>query len=190
MKSNTLGGHANRTWVDEGALRFLIARFGIKSFLDIGCGPGGMVRKAMELGLDATGIDGDATLDFIGLNVIIHDFYAGPPPLTREYDLGWCVEFLEHIDEKYLPNVIEAFRHCKYLVCTASQVKGKNRYHVNVHTTPWWIMKMQDNGFRDDSNVNGALKVASTMGHTPGRHESFLQETGVFYYNDAGCPCR
>ena len=38
---------------------YLTEKFGIKSFLDIGCGPGGMVQLAAWRGLDAMGIDGD-----------------------------------------------------------------------------------------------------------------------------------
>jgi len=46
MSFNHLGGHFNRTHLDEGSLLFIIKEFNIKSFLDIGCGPMGMVVLA------------------------------------------------------------------------------------------------------------------------------------------------
>ena len=48
-----LGGHLNKTHNDRGTLMFLIQEYGIKSFLDIGCGPGGMVALAGMRGLEA-----------------------------------------------------------------------------------------------------------------------------------------
>jgi 2-polyprenyl-3-methyl-5-hydroxy-6-metoxy-1,4-benzoquinol methylase len=39
-------------------LTFLMNEYNIKSFLDVGCGPGGMVALAGMRGLDAMGIDG------------------------------------------------------------------------------------------------------------------------------------
>ena len=54
-----LGGHKNKTHLDEGTIDYLIKKFKPKSFLDIGCGPGGMVKIATNKGLKARGIDGD-----------------------------------------------------------------------------------------------------------------------------------
>lgn len=39
-----LGGHKNRTHLDEGSLDHCIKILQVKSMLDIGCGPGGMVE--------------------------------------------------------------------------------------------------------------------------------------------------
>ena len=52
-----LGGHQNKTHLDNGALDWLIKTFDAKSFLDIGCGPGGMVELAKSKGLLVKGID-------------------------------------------------------------------------------------------------------------------------------------
>jgi hypothetical protein len=46
-----LGGHLNKTHVDEGALDFLIENFDIATMLDIGCGTGGMLDLAHDLSL-------------------------------------------------------------------------------------------------------------------------------------------
>ena len=55
----SIGSHGGKTWVDEGALDYLIEKYGIKSMVDVGCGPGDMVELAQGRGLEAYGIDGD-----------------------------------------------------------------------------------------------------------------------------------
>ena len=71
------------------------------SFLDIGCGPGGMVQLAEQHKLKALGIDGDHTVTrHDPTSFLIHDFTTGPAPITGLYDIGWCVEFVEHVYEK------------------------------------------------------------------------------------------
>jgi hypothetical protein len=73
-----LGGHKNRTHTDEGVLRFARDELGVKSMLDIGCGPGGQVYKAIEMGIDARGIDGDHTLVRDKPELFeLHDFTKG-----------------------------------------------------------------------------------------------------------------
>ena len=68
-----LGGHGNKTHLDIGALQWLQKELNAKTYLDIGCGPGGMVQLAEDLGLEALGIDGDYTLDrFDNTKFIIH----------------------------------------------------------------------------------------------------------------------
>ena len=47
-----LGGHFNRTHVDEGVLLLARSQLGVETLLDVGCGPGGMVmidRKSTRL---------------------------------------------------------------------------------------------------------------------------------------------
>ena len=57
-----LGGHAGKTWIDEGALSYLSNTLSIKTMVDIGCGPAGMKDIAKKLGIDWTGVDGDEEL--------------------------------------------------------------------------------------------------------------------------------
>ena len=45
-----LGGHEELTQFDEGVFDDLVSRFDLRSFLDVGCGPGGMVCYALARG--------------------------------------------------------------------------------------------------------------------------------------------
>ncbi len=168
-----LGGHANMTNVDLGVFIELGVKFKPASFLDIGCGPGGMVKIAGDYGLRAKGIDGDYTLDFAGLDVLVHDFTAGPPLLTEEYDLGWCVEFLEHVEEQYLGNVRTAFKACKRLWVTHAVPGQRGWHHVNCRPTRYWTRRFDQWGFIWDQRLSEKLRMKSTMkGH-------FSRRTGM-----------
>jgi cyclopropane fatty-acyl-phospholipid synthase-like methyltransferase len=163
-----IGGHEGITNLDEGALQHIIDVFDVKSMIDIGCGPGGMVKVAHQLGLRVVGVDGDETVNPDSL----HD-YEKAPLLVGEWDLAWCVEFLEHIREEYLPNVFSTFNSCRYVFCTANGNRGP--YHSNCRSKDYWINQFREYGFIYDHAMTEELKEYSTM------HREFVQKTGMFF---------
>ena len=96
-----LGGHLWKTHIDTGTLSYIQSKYDVRTAIDLGCGPGGMVKEMEKTGIKAMGIDGDYTLN-PDTNWRCHDFCSGPLRLDSEYDLCWTVEFLEHVDEKYI----------------------------------------------------------------------------------------
>ena len=111
-----LGGHKNKTHLDEGTLLFLKKNLKIKTMLDIGCGPGGMVKLARDHNIEAYGIDGDFSVERPGIDsnwITIHDYEKGPSDLTNNVDLIWSVEFVEHVWEDYKDNYMKDFQRGK-----------------------------------------------------------------------------
>lgn len=157
-----LGGHAGMTNIDLGVFEAICVKYKPASFLDIGCGPGGMLRIAQDRGLKAKGIDGDWTLDFSGLDVLVHDFTSGHPPLSEEYDLGWCVEFLEHVEEKYLENIAPTFQACRYLWVTHALPGQVGWHHVNCRSAQYWRKVFERWGFAIEKQ-NERYRMRSTM---------------------------
>jgi len=169
-----LGGHAGITHIDEAALRWAIARWKAQSFLDIGCGPGGMVRLASKLLRLADGIDGDPSIDgFPGL--IRHDFTKGICVGLKKYDLGWSVEFLEHIEERFLPNAMHAFQRCRFVIMTAAPPGAGGHHHVNCQPSDYWIKVFRQYGFRFLERHTAQAKERSTMAR------DFLRSTGLVF---------
>lgn len=159
-----LGGHSHKTNIDRGALSWLIDTFQTKSFLDIGCGPGGMVDLADEMGLDSFGIDGDFTIPRKNSDkVLIHDFTVGPAPLTKRYDIGWSVEFVEHVYEEYIPNYIQAFQQCDVMVMSFAPPGHGGYHHVNENTQEYWIETLEKYGFKFHQKFTEDLRNVSTM---------------------------
>ncbi len=175
---NHLGGHLEKTHIDGGTLRFLIKTFNITSMLDIGCSVGGMVRLAEELGIESTGIEGDWTLGnyWDDIAVHVHDFTEGPcGGLADQYDLAWCIEFLEHVEEQYMSNYMEAFQRCNYVVCTAAPPSAVNAHHFNLQDHLYWQKKFADAGFNYDDETTQKIRRVSAM------KKPFMQTTGMFF---------
>jgi hypothetical protein len=139
-----LGGGEKRCHDDKGTLQYMIDRFNIKSMIDIGCGRGCQLRVAKTLGLNPVlGIEGDKWLSaqhWGNLPILIHDYTTGPSPLTDEtFDLAWTVEFLEHVEEKYIPNYFPDLQRAKYVVCTFAPPGKEGHHHVNCQPYEYWL---------------------------------------------------
>ena len=172
-----LGGHLNKTHNDRGTLLHCIEKFQIKSFLDVGCGPGGMVRLAQMRNLFSLGIDGDWEVPKEKeAKILIHDFTTGPAPLDREFDLGWSVEFLEHVDEQYQDNYMQAFARCKYVACTAAGPGAPGHHHVNCQLPTYWLDVFDKYGFDYDDETTQEIRL-----HKSTMQKPFMQRTGMFF---------
>ena len=176
-----LGGSEGETHLDQGALQFIMNATstlgGIKSMLDVGCGPGGVVSLARSMGIQAFGVDGDNTLDRGNLPVFIHDFTTGPVPLKRTFDLCWSVEFVEHVEEKYMDNFVQAFQACRFLMMTYAYPGQGGHHHVNEQDTPYWIDKMTQAGFIFEPQMTDSIRRASTM------KQRYIRQHGLFFKN-------
>lgn len=175
-----LGGHEYETHVDEGATNYLIDNLNIKSVVDIGCGPGGMVELFKKKGLKVLGLDGDFTLerpDFIKENVVVHDFTTGPYQLDDIYDLAWTVEFVEHVDEKYMQNFIDVFKQCRYVIMTHALPGQPGHHHVNCQHAGYWLNVMEKNGFQAQPFTLQNVRAASTM------RERYIRQQSLFFKN-------
>jgi len=162
-----LGGHKNRTHLDEGSLSHMQRMMNVKSMIDIGCGPGGMVKLANEMGIKAQGIDGDWSVDRTGVNkdwITIHDYEKGPSQLgDKKFDLAWSCEFVEHVYEKYIPNFMPDFQRANFVIMTFAPVGKAGHHHVNCNTQEYWIDVFNQYGFGYDPNMTRHIREATTM---------------------------
>ena len=145
-----LGGHFGNTNVDTATLGYLVKRYGIATMLDVGCGPGGMIDAAAALGVDTLGIDGDSTIT--RPDVLIHDFTTGPMR-TADFDLIWCVEFVEHVEAQYQDNFLATFAGGKVLFLTAAPPGFPGWHHVNCQEPQYWIDLLGQHGWALDTEA-------------------------------------
>ncbi len=188
-----LGGHMNKTHIDQGSLKYMKLVFDCRSLIDIGCGPGEQVLVAEEMGYeDNIGIDGDWTVlpsDTVTSKFVIHDFTTGLVPLLNEestralygnaltHDLAWSVEFLEHVEEEYIPNYMSTFQLCKFAVVTYAVPGQAGHHHVNCQTKDYWIDVFNEHGFSYYAPATEELRKNSTM------KKPFIQRTGLVFSN-------
>lgn len=178
-----LGGHENETHLDDGALSYLLENTGAKTMLDIGCGPGGMVELALGKGLQVLGVDGDDKVersDAVKEYIIIHDFATGPYIPFHTYDLGWSVEFVEHVDKEFMPNFLETFKHCKYVAMTHALPGQPGHHHVNCMNAEYWFGAMEAIGFKLMVEETNEMRKASTMRERYIRQQGYVFKNGRF----------
>lgn len=169
-----LGGHEDKTQFDQGAFDYLVSHFAVKSMVDIGCGPAGMVYYALSRGIKAVGIDGDPSIARDSPVIIEHD-YTKKPLFLGEFDLGWSVEFLEHVEERYIPNFMGTFACCKHVFVTAAIPGQPGFHHVNCQWGDYWIDQFQQAGFVLDREATDGVRRHSTM------WSRFTEQTGLVF---------
>ena len=134
----------------------LIAK-NITSVIDIGCGHGFNPKWFLDMGCDAYGIEGDPEAvhsnQLPADRVIMHDYTTGPYVPDRQFDLGICTEFVEHVEQQYEANWIATARQCKwFLMCHA--VPGQGGYHhVNEQASGYWIERLGWEGFEHQATM-------------------------------------
>ena len=175
-----LSGHSSKTWVDDGAFRKLIELINFKSLIDVGCGPGGVVKFSNKLGIRSIGVDGDNSISRdIENDFYLHDYTNGPFIINLKFDLCWCVEFLEHVEEKYMDNYFDTFKKCKYVFCTYAP-KGKGGYHhVNTQDEDYWINKFHQFNFSFEKDKSRSIRLSSTI------NKNFVRNHGLLFKNNS-----
>ena len=130
---------------------WFVHSFEIKSVLDIGCGEGHSTKFFHDLGCDVLGIEGSsqAIKDSVIPEMIKkYDFCDGPYIPDKTYDLIWCCEFVEHVEEKYLSNFLKTFESGKYLLLTHATPGQGGYHHVNEQSFVYWLQYLQNIGFK------------------------------------------
>jgi SAM-dependent methyltransferase len=136
------------------------------TLLDVGCGEGHSTQYFIEKGIDAYGVDG--SLDALAHTVIaplsrflLHDFTQPIPSQTfaESYDMIWCCEFVEHVKEEFLLNVLNVLRRGKVVCMTHALPGQEGHHHVNCQPAEYWIEKMQAIGFSYDRGLSLASRV-------------------------------
>lgn len=98
--------------------------------------------------------------------------------VVTSVDLVHCQEFVEHIEEAFVENIINSFK-CGQYVCMTHAFPGQGGYHhVNEQPTDYWISLLERNGFSlliEDSNRVRAL--------AKGDNARYLANSGLVFRN-------
>lgn len=149
--------------------------------LDIGCGPGNMKISCDKLNIKYQGLEGDPNCQQKYIHII--DFSTQKYDNDSIYDLGYSTEFLEHVDEKYINNYINAFKNCKYLLITGAPEHWPGHHHVNCQNHEYWLKVFNDNGFILDPYNTLKVRELSSMNLHRHNKKRFIQHRGLFFIN-------
>jgi SAM-dependent methyltransferase len=128
------------------AWNYIIKKFNIKSVLDVGSGRGYAGKWFLDQGLEVTAIEGlsDNVLNAI-IPTIEHDLTISS--FKKNVDFVNCVEVVEHIEEKYLDNLLDTLCCGKYVLITHAVPGQPGWHHVNCQPSEYWISHFKKRNF-------------------------------------------
>ena len=151
---------------------YLIDRFAISSVMDIGGGRGYSGFYFHKRGLKVISIDGcPQNVANSIFPTVLHDLTSSA--LTTRVDLVHCQEVVEHIEEKYIDNLMRTMA-CGSVVCMTHALPGQGgHHHVNLQPSEYWINLFQNYGY--------ALSIEDTK-----RIRSIAKSEGAQYLSMSG----
>jgi hypothetical protein len=150
---------------------YVIDRFCVRSVLDIGSGLGHASEFFFSKGLRVLAVEGDPE------NVARSLYPAIQFDLTRgsvsaRVDLVHCQEVVEHIEERYLDNLLDSMCAGRFILMTNALPGQGGHHHVNEQPTEYWVRHLATRGCRvlvEDTNRlrrlaanDGAIYLAQT----------------------------
>jgi len=156
FEDGTIGYSEYRDFATHHSTARVIKSIGAKNILDIGAGRGYIVKLLENMGLNAIGMDisHHCYMTRATDNLKLHDATVLPWPFKdKEFDLSFSINFLEHIPEKYIDNVIkESIRVSKAgfhgIHLDKSPFKemdeDKDITHFTLHNQEWWEQKFKE----------------------------------------------
>ena len=161
----------------------VISLTGAKTVLDVGCGFGYSTRWFQQYGCDVLGLEGSELIirDAVTDSVKLHDFREGKVKGDRlEYDLCWCSEFLEHVDQQYEPNIFDMFTRCRYVLMAAAWPGFKGHHHVNLQPSSYWIERFEKHGFCYSPDETERLRKLAKETNP----DCYFQFSGLFFVRE------
>lgn len=154
---------------------WLVRDFGIRSVIDVGCGDGVAVRHFEGLIAPLTihrrpsviGIDG---CQQESSNIHQWDYTTGPLGYRIEFDLCWSCEFVEHVEERYVPNFLATFACAKHVLMTHAVPGQAGHHHVNLRPPDYWIGVMAAIGYSFDRALTSSARGLAGLNMSPWNH--------------------
>ena len=131
-----------------GLWAWLVSEFKVKTVLDIGCGEGHSFREFEKLGCKVIGVEGLLQNAISSpFPTIVHDLTKSKVVIPN-IDLVWCCEVCEHIEERFVDNLLDTMCNGKIVAMTHALPKQEGHHHVNCQLEPYWVEKMFKRGYR------------------------------------------
>jgi SAM-dependent methyltransferase len=177
-----LGGYVpggdTATWYPE-LWRWVVETRGVRSIIDVGCGDGQALSFFREFGCEVCGIDGVPQDDPA---IVEHDYTDGPYRPVRRFDLAWCCEFVEHVDEPHIPNFLATFDAADVVLLTHADPGQQGHHHVNCRTSDYWKGVMAAAGFRFDDQLTAITRAFAQANDSPWNHYA---RSGLAFHNQS-----
>lgn len=152
----------------DAAGQVLAEMFNPVTAIDVGCGPGMLVRSLIARGVHAIGFDGSENAIEYARERWGHE---GPlwcedlrtmDRLELAYDLVICTEVAEHVEAEHAPHLVNLLTGSgsRRIVLTAAPPGQDGHHHVNCQPAGYWVGLFEAYGYRLASEETIALAEA------------------------------
>ena len=150
---------------------YVIGRYAIRSVLDLGSGLGYSSEYFFRKGVRVLAVDGmrENTENSIFPTLQL-DLTKGS--VNCRVDLVHCQEVVEHIEERFLENLLRSLTTGKFILLTNALPNQGGHHHVNEQLTEYWIDHLGRHGchlltedtqrIRRIAAIEGAVYLART----------------------------
>lgn len=133
------------------------------SMLDVGCGFGWLPYYAIQVGVDAYGVDQLCSVN--GKGYLFHKNLVEKFDLGEQVEMVWCTEVAEHLDPSAHSTLCDTLAdnlkegRGNYLVFSSAFPNQGGNVHVSERPSKYWLdqFAMRDLGFRKDLTVSLSL---------------------------------
>ena len=159
--------YAPRVW------NYLIARFALRSVLDLGAGRAYSSAFFHRAGMQVISVDGLRSNCETAVYPTLHADLTKAPVYCK-VDLVHCQEVVEHIEEQHLGNLLPSLACGNFIVMTHALPGQGGHHHVNLQSPEYWIGHLGAHGYRVlDEDTRRIRALAQQDG------ASYLEETGL-----------
>jgi SAM-dependent methyltransferase len=156
----------------------------VNSVIDVGCGEGIALRHFERRGCVVLGVDGIKEGNYYAIQE--HDYTQSPyrpfKSTHRLYDLCWSCEFVEHVEEQFMPNFLATFACAKMVLMTHAWPNQDGYHHVNCQTPDYWKGALAGVGFQYDYTLTQIARAYAEKNTNPWNH--FKRSGLVFIKNN------
>lgn len=160
-----------------GVWDYVLARFAIRSVLDLGSGLGHSSEYFYRKGMRVVAAEGmkenieNAIYPTVALD-LTKDFIHCP------VDFVHCQEVVEHIEEQFLVNILKSLTNGKVILLTNALPGQGGYHHVNEQPTDYWIRHLEKYHCHVlEEDTRRIRSIAATEG------ARYLAATGTLYTN-------
>lgn len=165
-----MGGGDMGTDYSKDLWPWLVERYKPSYLMDVGCAEGHALRFFQSKGVKVIGLEGlKQNAAKCKVHVVVHDLCEGPL-LVPDIDFIWCCDVVEHIEERYVQNILDTFKSAKIVaLCHGTEgMAHSGWHHVNNKSVGYWAEKMASAGFDlDTAGTAESHRITSGRSYWP-----------------------
>ena len=148
-----------------------------RSVVDVGCGPGLMLARFAEKGVEVRGIEGSRAAirrSPVAERITRANLERGVPPLGR-FDLCLCIEVAEHLPERTARKLVTGLTSLSDTVVFTAATPGQGgRHHVNEQPHSYWRALFETNGFVESPLADGVRREIAEIAEPAWMHTNLM----------------